>query len=107
MGSQEPDKNVECIYLGDTSGKTPEIYAFPGYCENLEGLCPHMVIAAEYDTLRDDGIRYGTRLLASGVSCEMIVAPRVGHGFCTVKQPLTQWIHEGIAMSLRREFNLI
>ena len=107
MGSRKPDENVEYIYLGGYTEDTPEIYAFPGYCKNLEGLCPHMVIVGEYDTLRDDGIRYANQLLADGIGCEMLVAPRVGHGFCTVHQPLTQWVHEGVAMSLRREFNMI
>ncbi len=107
MRASRPDENVEYIYLGEYTEDTPEMYAFAGYCEDLKGLNPHMVIVGEYDTLRDDGIRYANRLLATGVSCEMIVAPRVGHGFCTVKQPLTEWVHEGVAMSLRREFNMI
>ncbi len=66
-----------------------------------------MVVVREYDTLRDDGMRYVNKLLESEVSREPILAPRVGHGFCTVKHPLTEWVHEGIAMSLRREFDML
>ena len=44
-------------------------------------------MVGEYDTLRDDGINYAVRLLQTGVPCEMVVAPRVGHGFCVVDHP--------------------
>ncbi len=107
MRAKLPHENVDYMYLGGYIEDVPPIYAFPGYCDDLSGLGPHMIIAAEYDTLRDDGMRYGNNLLAAGVPCEMILAPRVGHGFCTVKHPLTEWVHEGIAMSLRREFDMI
>ncbi len=107
MRAEKPDENVDYIYLGGYTEDTPPIYAFPGYCKDLTGLGPHMVVIGEYDTLRGDGMRYVKSLLEAGVPCEAILAPRVGHGFCTVKQPLTEWVHEGIAMSLRREFDML
>ena len=107
MRAQKAEENVDYIYLGGYTEDTPPIYAFPGYCKDLSGLGPHMVVVGEYDTLRDDGMRYVNKLLESEVSCEAILAPRVGHGFCTVKHPLTEWVHEGIAMSLRREFDML
>lgn len=107
MRAHKAEENVDYIYLGGYTEDTPPIYAFPGYCKDLSGLGPHMVVVGEYDTLRDDGMRYVNKLLESGVSCEAILAPRVGHGFCTVKLPLTEWVHEGIAMSLRREFDML
>ena len=97
----------EMIYLGaEQFGRTPSYYAFPGCCSDLEGLAPHYVIVGEYDTLRDDGLRYATRLLETGVPCELQVAPRVGHGFCVVDHPLTRWVHKGVCASLRREFGM-
>ena len=107
MRAQKAEENVDYIYLGGYTEDTPPIYAFPGYCKDLSGLGPHMVVVGEYDTLRDDGMRYVNKLLESEVSCEAILAPRVGHGFCTVKHPLTEWVHEGIAMSLRLEFDML
>lgn len=98
--------SAECIYLGGYTGQTPSYYAFPGYCDDLEDLPPHYIIVGEYDTLRDDGINYGVRLLQAGVGCEMQVAPRVGHGFCVVNHPLTHWVHKGVCASLRREWGM-
>ena len=99
--------SAERIYLGKMDGQTPSYYAFPGYCQDLSGLCPHYIIVGEYDTLRDDGLNYGVRLLEAEVPCEITVAPRVGHGFCVVDHPLTRWVHDGICASLRREFNML
>lgn len=96
----------ELIYLGETGGATPSYYAFPAYCTDLEGLPPHYIIVGEYDTLRDDGVRYAVRLLETGIPCELQVAPRVGHGFCVVDHPLTYWVHKGCCASLRREFGM-
>ncbi|MGI6590953.1 MAG: alpha/beta hydrolase [Eggerthellaceae bacterium] len=97
--------DVEYIYL-PPDGTTPSYYAFPGYCPDLSKLGPTMVIVAEYDPLRDEGLEYGSRLLKAGVPCEMLVAPRVTHGFCTMNRPLTHWVHAGICASLRREFGM-
>lgn len=105
MRASKPDENVDYLYLGGYTEDIPDYYAFAGYCKDLKGLNAHMIIVGEYDTLRDDGIRYANRLLEAQVGCELIVAPRVGHGFCTVDQPLTRWVHDGIAMSIEREFN--
>lgn len=99
-------QSPESIYLGGADGTTPSYYAFPSYCTDLEGLPPHCVVVAEYDTLRDDGLNYAVRLLQTGVPCELMVAPRVGHGFCVVDHPLTHWVHKGICGSLRREFQM-
>lgn len=100
--------SVEYLYLNKNGfdGGIPNYYAMPGYCRNLKGLSPTCVIVAEYDPLRDDGIAYANRLLESGVPCELVVAPRVGHGFCVVDHPLTRWIHNGVCASLRREFGM-
>lgn len=97
----------EMLYLGEENwAGMPPIYAFPGHSTDLEGLCPHFVIVGEYDTLRDDGLKYATRLLETGVPCELMVAPRVGHGFCVMDKPLTHWVHKGICASFRRQFGM-
>lgn len=97
-------QSVISQYLGGFDGTVPSYYAMPGLCPDLSGLGPHAVIAAEYDALRDDAIRYATRLLNSAVPCELIVAPRVCHAYCAVDAALTDWTHQSVCMSLRREF---
>lgn len=106
LGTPVKREGVECVYLGGFDGGVPSYYAFPAYCTDLEGLPPHYIVVGEYDTLRDDGVNYAVRLLQTGVPCELVVAPRVGHGFCVVDHPLTHWVHKGICGSLRREFGM-
>lgn len=106
LGTPVKREGVECVYLGGFDGNVPSYYAFPSYCTDLEGLPPHYIVVGEYDTLRDDGINYAVRLLQTGVPCELVAAPRVGHGFCVVDHPLTHWVHKGICGSLRREFGM-
>lgn len=96
---------IESIYSAP-DGMTPSYYAFPALCRDLKGLNPHMIVAAEYDPLRDEAVEYATRLLAEKVPTELLVAPRVTHGFCVIDQPLTRWVHRGIAASFRREFGM-
>ena len=99
---------AEATYAGATLGQAiPAKYAFPGHAADLTGLCPHMIVAAEYDTLRDSSLKYATRLLNAGVPCEIYVAPRVCHGFTTVHNKFTEQIHDLMATSLKREFGML
>ena len=94
------------VYAHLNDGEVPSYYALPGRCSDLRGLGPHMVITAEYDPLRDEGLLYALRLLETGIPCEILSAPRVTHGFCALQHPLSEWVHRGIAASFRREFGL-
>lgn len=96
----------QVLYAELNTGAVPNYYALPGRCEDLRKLGPHMVITAEYDPLRDEGLRYALRLLEHGIPCEILSAPRVAHGFCALEHPLSLWVHRGIAASFRREFGL-
>lgn len=93
------------IYV-NADGRPLSYYAMPGLCSDLSGLNPHMVITAEYDPLRDEGMEYAMRLLHDRVPCETLQAPRVTHGFCVMDKPLTRWVHHGICASFRREFGM-
>jgi len=97
--------NVFAIYA-NMNGEAVSYYAAPLLSPTLEGLGPHMIVAAEYDPLRDEALQYAMRLLQEQVPCEVYSAPRVTHGFCALDRPLTRWVHRGIAASLRREFGM-
>lgn len=96
---------VQAIYV-NADGSPLSYYAMPALCTNLSGLGPHMVVTAEYDPLRDEGMAYAVQLLHDKVPCATIQAPRVSHGFCVVDKPLTHWVHNGICAAFRLEFGM-
>ncbi|NUU19958.1 MAG: alpha/beta hydrolase [Streptomycetaceae bacterium] len=64
-------------YLGSQPA-TP--YAAPARAEDLSGLPPAYIAAAEFDPLRDEDIEYALRLLRAGVSVELHQWPGTFHG---------------------------
>lgn len=66
-------------YLGP-SGRTDDPYAAPLLAEDLCGLPPAYLQAAEHDPLRADAEAYATRLAQAGVSAELEIAPGLVHG---------------------------
>jgi len=67
-------------YLGADRGDVPA-YAAPGRATDLRGLPPTYIMTAELDPLRDDGLRYASRLLDAGVSVELHNYAGAFHGF--------------------------
>lgn len=106
MGPDEKALGAEAAFLGGYDGTQPSYYAYPALAHDVGGLGPHFVIMGEYDTLRDDGWNYATRLLHAGVPTEVLVAPRVGHCFTLVPHPYSDTVHDMIALSFRREFGM-
>lgn len=99
-------EDVFAVYMGGYDGQPAPYYALPGKCPNLQGFPPAYIVTAEYDPLRDESIAFAQQLLRDGVPAELVLAPRVGHGFCVVDHPLTRWVHDGICASLRRELGI-
>ena len=106
MGPDNYGLNSELAFLGghDGGATLPPYYAFPGHCPDLRGLNPHCIIAAEYDTLRDDAVRYMERLLKVGVPVDFLLVSHVCHCFSRMPGEWTDHVHDTIALAFRREF---
>ncbi len=75
----------DCIYywrsyLQDALDTT-DPYAAPMRATDLSNLPPAYILTAEHDPLRDDGERYGERLIEAGVEATVRRAPGTIHGF--------------------------
>lgn len=67
-------------YLGREGGEG-DPYACPLLAADLRDLPPALVVAAEYDPLRDEDLAYAGRLSAAGVDVETVCYPGLVHGF--------------------------
>ncbi len=73
---------VRRVYFPDVASRR-EPYASPLLAPDLSGLPPALVLTAERDTLRADGLRYAERLRAAGVDVWHHETPGVDHYFLT------------------------
>jgi acetyl esterase len=83
-------------YLPD--GHDPEDrYLFPMMAPDLAGLPSTLMLTAEFDPLRDDGVFYAQRLAGAGVDVKHLHASDQMHGFLLLDSAIdrvTGWIEE-------------
>lgn len=91
-------------YIGGLNGMLPSYYAVPNVALDFSGLPPTLIVAAEYDPLRDESMVYAQKLMKDAIPIELYLMPRVGHGFDAVQAPMTDWIHDGVVRAFKREF---
>jgi acetyl esterase/lipase len=69
-------------YLGGPLSKA-DGYAFPALAD-LRGLCPTLVLNAEYDDLRTSGQAFAAALAAAGVDVRQVMIASILHGFLSL-----------------------
>lgn len=72
------------LYLGDVA-EAADPYASPLLARDLTGLPPALILCAEYDPVRDEGLEYAQRLAEAGVRCDVEVWK--GHCHGTMHRP--------------------
>ena len=73
-------------YLGGPLS-TADGYAFPALAV-LDGLCPTVVLNAEYDDLRSSGEAFAAALALAGVDVRQVLVPGMLHGFLNTRADL-------------------
>jgi acetyl esterase len=75
----EQTAGITANYVGGPV-ETADGYAMPALAD-LAGLCPTLMVDAEYDDLRSSGELFAAALAAAGVDVRRHVAPGMMHGF--------------------------
>lgn len=83
---------------------TDHPYLVPLATPDLSGLPPTLVLTAEFDPLRDEGVEYARRLAEAGVAVEHVHVADQMHGFLLLSRavPSTASLVDRIADSLAR-----
>jgi acetyl esterase len=65
-------------------------YLFPIARKDLSGLPPALVMTAEFDPLRDEGVAYAEKLAQAGVAVEHLHADDQMHGFLMLSRAVAR-----------------
>ncbi|KAK6031821.1 hydrolase, alpha/beta domain protein [Ostertagia ostertagi] len=80
--SEEPNQEDEILLRTfSVKGTDPDVSPLLGVRNDLP---PALVLTAEYDILRDEGIQYANKLEEAGVSCEWKHYKSAYHGVCNM-----------------------
>ncbi|MFJ8018263.1 alpha/beta hydrolase [Streptomyces sp. NPDC096339] len=74
-------------YWDQYGGDPAHPHVSPLHAPDLAGLPPALIVLADCDVLRDEGLAYGRRLAAAGVDCTVQLHPGVFHGFLGLPLP--------------------
>ncbi|MFD7262707.1 alpha/beta hydrolase [Streptomyces sp. NPDC059874] len=74
-------------YWDQYGGDPAHPHVSPLHAPDLSGLPPTLIVLADCDVLRDEGLAYGRRLAAAGVDCTVQLHPGVFHGFLGLPLP--------------------
>jgi len=83
-------------YLGP-DGDATDPMASPILAADLSGLPPALIQVAEYDPLRDDGIRYARALQAAGTSVRLTEYVGMPHGYFSFPKVIRGSIMQALA----------
>jgi acetyl esterase len=92
-------------YAGERPNDDPDLS--PLLDRNLAGLCPALLVTAEFDPLRDEGEAYARALTAAGNSVDFWREPGLLHGFVhsAVVSPASEQALERLVMRSARLLN--
>ena len=89
-------------YLND-HGEADNPYAVPLKAASLSGLPPALVIAAEYDPLRDGALAYAQAMADQGVRVEQTCYAGMVHGFMAFPTPVADQALQSSVQWLRQQ----
>lgn len=80
-------------------------YMAPSRTADLTGVAPAYIVMGSADVLVDEAVEYASRLIRSGVSCELHVYPGVYHAFDLVPGERTRQFNAELATAIDRFFD--